>query len=206
MTSLLNTSLCTAEMCMQIRIPLAYFYYFFNSLSIQMKHNFLCTETSSVLFLCILWCRLSSNPCILWAVSYNEHCGPLSDRSVLYPSLMRQFPNYWANRQCFSRKFHPFKHGIPTGWLANYHTLNPSHTQTCGIYSWTSNFLFFLISSGCLLFFFFPVFSQCFINSPPQSNSAFSLFSSQRSPCYSYNNNTTGQQNGEVRLPGNAAC
>lgn len=41
MTSLLNTWLHTAEMYMQIRIPLVYFYYFFDSLSIQMKHNFL---------------------------------------------------------------------------------------------------------------------------------------------------------------------
>lgn len=145
------------EMCMQIRIPLAYFYYFINSLSIQMKHNFLCKETSSILFLCVLWCRLSSNPWILWAVAYNEHCGPLSDRSALYPPLMRQFPNYWANRQCFSTKFHPFKHRIPTGWLANYRALNPSHTQMCGIYSWTSNFLFFPspVQDVCFVLFFF---------------------------------------------------
>lgn len=121
---------------------------FFNSLSIPMKYNFLCTETSNIFLLYILWCRLCSNPWLLWAVSCNEHCGPLCDRSVLYPSLMRQFSNYWANRQCFSRKFHPFKHRIPTGWLANYHTLNPSHTQTCRIYSWTSNFLSFPTSSG----------------------------------------------------------
>lgn len=150
MTSFLNTWLCRAKMYMQIKTLLVCSY-FLNSLAIQTKHNFLCTETSNILFLYILWCRLSSNPWLLWAVSYNEYCGPLSDRSVLYPSLMRQFSNYWANRQCLSRKFHPFKHRIPTVWLANYHTLNPSHTQTCRIYSRTSNFLSFPACSG---FFF----------------------------------------------------
>lgn len=65
MTNILYTWLWTAEICMQIRIPLAYFYIFsfFNqNEDFFSQYNFLCTEISNILFPCTLCYRVSSNP------------------------------------------------------------------------------------------------------------------------------------------------
>lgn len=52
MTNFLNTWLCTAEMCMQIRIPLVYFYYFlilfqsqWSTISSAQKHQTFSSST-----------------------------------------------------------------------------------------------------------------------------------------------------------------